>query len=204
MKHNKKAIIISVILAITGVISAGYLYQYTHTAKLEQKFNQVQSELEKTNSQLESTVQNKEQVNQQNQELQKQLDELNKIKSDLERQLQARQAEKQRIANVAPKQAQASPVSVTGTKSDWLRASGIPESQWQYVDYIVSKESSWNPNAVNKSSGACGLAQALPCSKIGANWNDPVVALKWQYNYVNARYGGYAGAYNFWLKNKWY
>ena len=92
----------------------------------------------------------------------------------------------------------------TGTKYDWMRAAGIPESQWQYVDYIVSKESGWNPNAKNPSSGACGLAQAYPCSKLGPNWNDPVVALRWQYNYVNSRYGGYAGAYKFWRANRWY
>ena len=92
----------------------------------------------------------------------------------------------------------------TGTKYDWMRAAGIPEDQWQYVDYIVTKESGWNPNAKNPSSGACGLAQAYPCSKLGPNWNDPVVALRWQYNYVNGRYGGYAGAYKFWRANRWY
>lgn len=85
-----------------------------------------------------------------------------------------------------------------------MRAAGIPESQWVYVDYIVSKESSWNPLAVNRSSGACGLAQALPCSKIPGDWRDPVNALKWQFGYVTARYGGYYGAYQFWVANRWY
>ncbi|MDY6143789.1 MAG: G5 domain-containing protein [Arcanobacterium sp.] len=93
---------------------------------------------------------------------------------------------------------------VSGSKADWMRAAGIPESQWGYVDYIVSKESSWNPNAVNPSSGACGLAQALPCSKMGGNWNDPVVALRWQYGYVNSRYGGYAGAVAHSKATGWY
>lgn len=94
--------------------------------------------------------------------------------------------------------------SISGTKQDWMRAAGIPESDWWAVDYIVSKESSWNPNAVNRNGGACGLAQALPCSKLGPNWNDPVTALAWQYNYVTQRYGGYAGAYSFWVVNHWY
>jgi uncharacterized protein YabE (DUF348 family) len=89
-------------------------------------------------------------------------------------------------------------------KIKWLKAAGIPEEDWGYVDYIVSKESTWRPDAVNKSSGACGLVQALPCSKLGANWSDPVVALKWQFQYVVERYGGYRGAYDFWVKNKWY
>jgi hypothetical protein len=94
--------------------------------------------------------------------------------------------------------------TISGSKSDWMKSAGIPESEWQYVDFIVARESSWNPNAVNASSGACSLAQALPCSKIGGDWRDPVVALKWQYNYVNGRYGGYKGAYDFWLANNWY
>lgn len=92
-----------------------------------------------------------------------------------------------------------------GTKEQWMAAAGIPENQWSYVDFIVSKESGWNPSATNASSGACGLAQALPCSKIGgAGGYDPVTALRWQKDYVEQRYGGYAEAYAFWTANHWY
>lgn len=91
-----------------------------------------------------------------------------------------------------------------GSKSDWLAASNIPEASWGYVDFMVAKESTWNPNALNKSSGACGLAQALPCSKLGPNWNNPVVALNWMNGYVNGRYGSWEKAYNFWQANRWY
>ena len=96
------------------------------------------------------------------------------------------------------------PYTGGGSKSEWLAASNIPEESWGYVDFMVQKESTWNPNAVNRSSGACGLAQALPCSKLGPNWNDPVVALNWMNNYVKGRYGGWEGAYNFWKVNRWY
>lgn len=96
------------------------------------------------------------------------------------------------------------PYTGGGTKSEWLAASNIPEESWGYTDFMVNKESSWNPNALNPSSGACGLAQALPCSKIPGQWNDPVNALNWMNNYVNARYGGWANAYSFWLRNSWY
>ncbi len=94
--------------------------------------------------------------------------------------------------------------SITGSKEDWLRASGIPEDQWWAVDSIVSRESSWNPNAVNSSSGACGLGQQLPCGKWAGAWNDPVAALKAQYKYVVDRYGGYPQAVAFWNANHWY
>lgn len=90
-----------------------------------------------------------------------------------------------------------------GSKSDWLAASNIAPENWGYADFLVQKESGWNPNAVNKSSGACGLAQALPCSKLGPNWSNPAVALNWMNGYVG-RYGGWEGAYKFWLAHKWY
>jgi len=88
--------------------------------------------------------------------------------------------------------------SPNGSHEDWMRAAGISDSDFAYVDYIVSHESGWNPNSVNKSSGACGLPQAYPCSKLGPNWNNPVVALSWMNGYVS-RYGGWAGAYQHWI-----
>jgi len=91
-----------------------------------------------------------------------------------------------------------------GSKNDWLAASGIPESDWGYVDYIVSHESGWNPNAVNASSGAGGLVQALPCGKVAGGCFDPVSNLKWADGYAKARYGSWAGAYQFWSSNHWW
>lgn len=96
------------------------------------------------------------------------------------------------------------PYTGGGTKTDWLAASSIPQDSWGYADFMVQKESGWNPNAMNKSSGACGLAQALPCSKLGPNWNDPVVALNWMNSYAVGRYGSWEKAYNFWIANRWY
>lgn len=90
-----------------------------------------------------------------------------------------------------------------GTPAEWMAAAGIAESDWGYVDFIVSKESGWNPNATNRSSGACGLVQVYPCSKL-ANAYDPVVNLTWANGYANGRYGGWAGAYDFWTRNHWW
>ena len=91
-----------------------------------------------------------------------------------------------------------------GTKTEWLTASNIPQESWGYADFMVGKESGWNPNALNKSSGACGLAQALPCSKVPGNPYNPVDSLNWMNGYVNGRYGGWEGAYNFWQVKHWY
>ncbi len=74
--------------------------------------------------------------------------------------------------------------------------------QWTYVDYIVNRESGWNPNALNASSGACGLFQALPCSKMGGT--DINTQLNWGMGYIAGRYGTPAGAYAFWQSHHWY
>ncbi|KNY08054.1 hypothetical protein AKH00_02145 [Microbacterium sp. GCS4] len=91
-----------------------------------------------------------------------------------------------------------------GAPAEWMSAAGIAEADWGYVDYIVSRESGWNPNATNKSSGACGLVQALPCSKVPGNGYDPVDNLRWATGYATGRYGSWAGAHAFWTKNHWW
>lgn len=91
-----------------------------------------------------------------------------------------------------------------GSKEEWMTAAGIASSDWAYVDYIVSRESGWNPNATNKSSGACGLVQALPCSKVPGNGYNPVDNLRWASGYASGRYGSWAGAYKFWTSHHWW
>jgi len=91
-----------------------------------------------------------------------------------------------------------------GTPAEWMAAAGIAQSDWGYVDYIVGRESGWNPNSTNRTSGACGLVQALPCSKVPGNGYDPVDNLRWASGYAAGRYGGWAGAYAFWVSHNWW
>lgn len=91
-----------------------------------------------------------------------------------------------------------------GAPAEWMAAAGISDADMGYVDYIVSRESGWNPNATNRSSGACGLVQALPCSKVPGNGYDPVDNLRWATGYATGRYGSWAGAYAFWTSNHWW
>ena len=93
---------------------------------------------------------------------------------------------------------------LSGTKTDWLLASGIPKSDWQYVDQIIQRESGWNPLAENPSSGAGGLPQALPYSKTGCAWGDAVCQLKWADGYAKGRYGSWSAAHSFWEANHWW
>lgn len=72
--------------------------------------------------------------------------------------------------------------------------------------WVFQHESGGNQYAINASSGACGLGQSLPCSKLLASCTlgDYNCQVNFFTNYVNARYGGWQQAKNFWLQNNWY
>lgn len=99
-------------------------------------------------------------------------------------------------------------VKPTGGHQNWMKQAGFSPSEYAAIDYIVNHESSWNPQAVNPSSGAYGLPQSLPASKLasaGSDWRtNPITQLKWMRNYVNERYGGANGALSFWKAHNWY
>lgn len=97
-------------------------------------------------------------------------------------------------------------VAVTGSHESWMAAAGISGSDYGYVNYIVSRESNWNPASLN-ASGCAGLGQACPGSKLAAacsGWqNNPVCQLGYFSGYAS-RYGGWAGAYNFWTTHHYW
>lgn len=84
----------------------------------------------------------------------------------------------------------------------------VGSGQFQCFSNIVSRESGWNYQATNAASGAYGLVQALPGSKMstaGADWRtNPATQIKWGLNYMNSRYGSPCGAWSFWQTNHWY
>ncbi|MFI7399632.1 transglycosylase SLT domain-containing protein [Streptomyces sp. NPDC049541] len=85
----------------------------------------------------------------------------------------------------------------------------IPNAaQYNAFSKIVERESGWNVTATNSSSGAYGLVQALPGSKMasaGSDWKtNPRTQIKWGLDYMNSRYGSPTAAWAFWQANGWY
>ena len=85
----------------------------------------------------------------------------------------------------------------------------IPDAaQYNAFSHIVERESGWNVGATNASSGAYGLVQALPGSKMaaaGSDWKtNAQPQIKWGLDYMKSRYGSPVGAWNFWQANGWY
>lgn len=75
---------------------------------------------------------------------------------------------------------------------------GWSGGQWSALNKLVSGESGWNPKAKNASSGAYGLFQALPASKIKGNKNSIRAQANFGLNYIKDRYGSPKKAWSAW------
>jgi hypothetical protein len=89
-----------------------------------------------------------------------------------------------------------------------LSSFGWDESQFGCLDSLWERESHWNPSAENSSSGAYGIPQSLPGSKmasVAADWRtNPVTQIKWGLGYIQDRYGSPCGAWGHSESNGWY
>ncbi|MGH3273428.1 MAG: lytic transglycosylase domain-containing protein [Streptosporangiaceae bacterium] len=81
-------------------------------------------------------------------------------------------------------------------------------AQFPCLNDIYSRESGWRYNAENGESGAYGIPQALPGSKMataGPDWQtDVTTQIRWGLGYIQGRYGTPCGAWSFWEAHSWY
>ncbi|MFE8016754.1 transglycosylase SLT domain-containing protein [Streptomyces antibioticus] len=112
-------------------------------------------------------------------------------------------------AGIAMTAAPAHAASSSASSAQAIAHKMIPDAaQYKAFSNIVSHESGWNIKATNSSSGAYGLVQALPASKMasaGSDWKtNPATQIKWGLDYMNSRYGSPVAAWNFWQTHGWY
>jgi len=75
-------------------------------------------------------------------------------------------------------------------------ARGWTGAEWDALYQLWMRESGWNPRSANRSSGACGIPQAYPCSKIPDKSTAGQIA--WGLNYIAGRYGSPSAAWAHW------
>ena len=89
-----------------------------------------------------------------------------------------------------------------------LLSAGFGLDQMPCLDKLWTKESHWNPKAHNPSSGAHGIPQALPASKMapyGADYmTNPTVQIRWGLDYIKGRYKTPCGAWAHSQSTGWY
>ena len=92
--------------------------------------------------------------------------------------------------------------SIMDTEFSW------GDAQYSCLNKLWSHESHWNYKAHNYSSGAHGIAQALPAvkmEKISSDWRtNPVTQIRWGLSYISNRYNSPCAAWAKWRSHRYY
>lgn len=85
-------------------------------------------------------------------------------------------------------------------------------TQWNDLVLLWNRESGWSNTAQNPSSGAYGIPQALPYTKMpkvawpsnAGGSSDPTAQIQWGLSYIQSRYGSPSAAWAHETSNGWY
>lgn len=117
------------------------------------------------------------------------------------------------LFTMAPIEGGWSPVPLKVENVRQYAESKVSPSQWVCLDELWQRESSWQTRrtpwlTVNRSSGAYGIPQALPASKMSAvskDWRfNAKTQIDWGLSYIKERYGNACNALNHHDKKGWY
>jgi hypothetical protein len=91
---------------------------------------------------------------------------------------------------------------------DMVKARGWNQDQFECLVALWNRESHWNVYAHNPSSGAYGIPQALPGTKMataGSDWKtNPATQITWGLGYIAGRYGTPCKAWEHSEDQGWY
>lgn len=111
-------------------------------------------------------------------------------------------------APVAPAAGVPDPGTAQAIAQSMLAARGLGADQYNCLVSLWNRESGWNVYAMNKSSGAYGIPQALPGNKMasaGADWaTNPATQISWGLSYIDGRYGTPCDAWAYSESVGWY
>lgn len=140
----------------------------------------------KREAELEKIKQEHQQLLEEKQLLEKQKVELEKANEQLKKQTKIKA------------QVRVASATYPGTTQclAWIKEAGITDTRNAII--LINRESGCRVNATNKSSGAYGIGQALPATKMasfGADYRtNPITQLRWMNHYCIKRYGSWEKA----------
>lgn len=166
--------IVAVIVSV-ALLAQSHNQNIRYQKAVNQELKTLQTEKQKSDSNLQ-------------QKLQEQQQQIDKLKSDVQARAAARQQTiAAKVASYVAAPAEAAAVPSNGAKA-----------------FIYARESGNNPAAINASSGACGLGQAYPCSKMPCSLSDYACQDAFFTQYAISRYGSWDGACAFWQAHGWW
>lgn len=186
-------IVILLVIGMAGVRHIDHLEDGIKLKQIEIQDNSLRLELLdkkyiELNKELDKTGADKKKLEQDLQQLQNEREELQK----------ALQAKKEQKANDLAVKTQK---AVTGTA---VASAATPSECVDAKSCIYMKESGNRTDAINVSSGACGLGQAWPCIKMGCSLQDYACQDAYFTRYALVRYGGWEQAWAYWQQHHWW
>lgn len=218
-KFKLLALALSALIISFGSLSA--IDNYNQQKKDQAEIMRLESDKSRLHEETKKLEQKSQDLEQHNAEQLKQLEEQKKkeeqYKQEIERLKVVRAArEKQRLAVLSSKKVSAAvpknnaAPAASGDVKSRAQAELVRIGQghhWNALDYIFSKESSWNPT-ISNGRGCIGLGQSCPggsgLARECPNWRTDVECQVRHFTGYANRYGGWAGAYAAWLTKKWW
>lgn len=142
-----------------------------------------------------------------------------KAEEEARKKAEAEAAAKRKAAEEAKKRQQSQQnvvVAPSGSLSEYqqyahdlvINTYGWSEHDFQCLVNLWNKESGWNPNSHNSSSGAHGIPQALPASKMASEgadyYTNGYTQIRWGLKYIKGRYGSPSNAWSHFQSKNWY
>ena len=125
-------------------------------------------------------------------------------------------AKKKRIVEEQKKHQQSQQSTSSVSKAEYqqyahdlvINTYGWSEYDFQCLVNLWERESGWNPNSHNKSSGAHGIPQSLPASRMASEgadyYTNGYTQIRWGLKYIKGRYGSPANAWSHFQSKNWY
>jgi len=128
--------------------------------------------------------------------------------ADAARAREEKAAQERKAKEAAEREIQAAIDDPRSAAREMLPEFGWEESQFSCLDSLWHGESNWDHTATNPSSGAYGIPQSLPASKMaaaGPDWeSNPLTQIRWGLGYISDVYGDPCSADSFKSGHGWY
>lgn len=194
-KTSLKALAIALVLVVIAAFAYMKVQPYTGEAKTRLQLQQSVQELERKKEQLQE-------IKEQSAEDKKQLEETNKKLEEKEKELQAKREAQKVYAASRPSQA-----AISGNAAKafiYNHESGNCPTKWQ-GEHGDCPAYHGTPSSASVGYGICQATPGWKMASAGADWaTNYATQDKWCSQYAADRYGGWQGAYNFWVANKWW
>lgn len=206
----------SIVVTICGiVILLGILFLSYVLVKNEEMWFENYNELKEEDNQKQETI---EELNKKIKELQEEQNKIKEEQKNLKTTVNKIKVSKEKAKTITNRgnSSSARVQLAKGTKGEYQKYAKtlcLEKYNWTENDFnclvlLWNRESGWNPNAHNSSSGAHGIAQALPATKMASEGSDYLTNYKTQINwglkYIKNRYGSPSKAWSHFLSKNWY